>query len=73
MPLTWSQDVLSSNVASVGYDADTQELYVTWAKNGRRSIYSNVPEDVATALANAPSVGSMINSDIKPNYEHRYG
>lgn len=72
MPMTWSQDVFSSNVASIGYDEETKEMYVTWAK-GKRSIYSDVPEDLARQVANAPSVGSILNTEIKPYYDHRYG
>ena len=68
----WSKDVYSSNVSSVGYDSDSLELIITWTK-GKRSIYSNVPEELAEQLANAPSVGSMLNSEIKPYYSHRYG
>jgi len=68
---TWSQNVYSSMVAAVGYDADSGDLLITWA-NGRRSAYSGVPEEVAVSLANAASVGEMMNSEIKPQYEHRY-
>ena len=70
--MSWSRDVFSSNVSTVGYDPETKELSVTWSK-GKRSIYSNVPEELAEQLANAPSVGSMLNSEIKPYYSHRYG
>lgn len=72
MPITWSQTVYSSNVSEVGYDAESKELYVTWLK-GRRSVYSGVPEELAQQLANAPSVGSMMRTDIIPYYSHRYG
>lgn len=68
----WSKDVYSSNVASVGYDSETKELIITWTK-GKRSIYSGVPEELAEQLANASSVGSMLNAEIKPYYVHRYG
>lgn len=67
----WDKDVISSNVSNVAYEAEGQQLIITWAK-GRRSMYSGVPEDVALQLANAPSVGSMLNSDIKPYYPHQY-
>jgi hypothetical protein len=58
-------------VSEVGYDDETKELTVTWT-NGRRSAYAGVPEGVADQLARAPSVGTMLNSDIKPYYSHRY-
>jgi len=67
----WTKDVYSSNVQSVGYNDETKELLVTWTR-GKRSIYSGVPEELALQLVNAPSVGSMLNTEIKPYYAHRY-
>lgn len=69
--MSWNQDVFSSVVSSVGYDEETQTLTVTW-KNGRTSAYSGVPEDLAHSVANAPSVGQAINSQIKNSFSHRY-
>jgi KTSC domain len=69
--VSWNQPVFSSNVAEIGYDSSTNELLVTW-KNGRVSAYEGVPEELAAQLANAPSVGGMLNSDIKNSYSHRY-
>lgn len=69
--MPWEQAVFSSNVQSVGYDEDKQELLVTW-NSGRVSAYAGVPEETAVRLANAPSVGQMMNSEIKPNFSHRY-
>ena len=68
---TWSQSVYSSNVSEVAYDADREELLITW-KSGKTSAYSGVPEDVAQSCANAPSVGQFLNSEIKPIYAHSY-
>ena len=67
----WTKSVYSSNVQEVGYDPDTKELYITWTR-GKQSIYSGVPEELAVDLSNAPSVGSMLNSEVKPFYAHRY-
>ena len=67
----WSKSVYSSNVSQVGYDPETKELLITWSK-GKQSIYSGVPEELAENLVNAPSVGSMLNSEVKPYYVHRY-
>ena len=67
----WTKSVYSSNVQEVGYDPDTKELYITWTR-GKQSIYSGVPEELAVDLSNAPSVGSMLNSEVKPFYVHRY-
>ena len=67
----WSKSVYSSNVSEVGYDPETKELLITWTK-GKRSVYSNVPEELANQLVNAPSVGTMLNTEVKPYFVHRY-
>ena len=69
--MSWSRPVFSSMVQEVGYDDQTQDLLITWT-NGKRSAYSGVPEDLAIELSKAPSVGQMVNMEIKPNYRHRY-
>lgn len=68
------KSVYSSMVAEVGYDTDTQELLVKWARSGKLSGYAGVPEETAQALADGKmaSVGLFINSDIKDQYSHRY-
>lgn len=58
-------------VREVAYDSNTQELLVTW-NSGKISAYSDVPEDIALQVANAPSVGQAMNQMIKNNYSHRY-
>jgi hypothetical protein len=70
--VSWQQSVFSSMVSEVGYDSDSNELVITWAKSGKVSAYQGVPEDVALRLANAPSVGQMINDEIKPYFSHSY-
>jgi len=67
----WSKAVYSSNVQEVGYNDETKELLIVWTR-GKRSVYSGVPEELAVQLVNAPSVGSMLNAEIKPYYAHRY-
>lgn len=69
--MSWSRPVFSSMVQEVGYDDQTQDLLVTWT-NGKRSAYAGVPEELAIELSKAPSVGQMINMEVKPNYRHRY-
>lgn len=66
----WTKDVYSTRALSVSYDPESKEMAVTW-RNGKRTTYFGVPEDVALQLANAPSVGGMINSEITPFYRHR--
>jgi hypothetical protein len=69
--MAWSKEVYSSNVSTVGYDEETKELTITWAK-GKTSIYSGVPAELAEQLASASSVGSMMRTEIVPYYPHRY-
>ena len=69
--MTWEKSVYSTMVQAIGYDADREEMIVTW-KNGRQSAYSGVPEGVALECSTAASVGQFINSEIKPIYSHRY-
>lgn len=69
--MSWSRSVFSSMVQEVGYDEQTKDLIVTW-RNGKKSAYAGVPEEVAIDLSNAPSVGQMINMEIKNRYPHRY-
>jgi hypothetical protein len=71
--MPWTKSVFSSRVSEVAYDETTKELFVTWAKGGKRSIYSDVPEEVALDLSASVSVGTMIGTEIIPNYSHRYG
>lgn len=69
--MSWDQDVFSSMAATVGYDDALGGMRVTW-RTGRVSFYEGVDEETARRCANAPSVGQFINSEIKPNYDHRY-
>lgn len=62
---TWMQDVYSSNLAQVGYDPETQETIVVFRKSGKRAAYPNTTEEQAHQLANAPSAGTLFNSDFK--------
>jgi hypothetical protein len=66
----WSQSVLSSNVSEVGYDDEAGELIVTFS-NGSVYAYADVDEGTAIALSKAPSVGQMLNSEIKGQYAYR--
>jgi hypothetical protein len=68
--MPWSQYVFSSMATEVAYDDETQEMTVTW-KRGSKTVYEGVPENVARDLANAPSVGQMLNQEIKPFYSFR--
>lgn len=69
--MAWEVSVFSEMAAAIGYDDETHDLIVTW-KNGKRSAYNGVPEEIAVELSKAPSVGTMLNAEIKPHYPHRY-
>ena len=70
--MSWSKAVYSTMVSEIGYDDDTKEMLVTWAKSGKISAYKDVPEDVAVEASNAPSVGQFVISEIRDQYPHRY-
>ena len=61
--------VFSSHIASIGYGDG--ELHVTY-KNGKTSIYSGVPTDVANGVLGAPSIGTAIHATVRGKYDHRY-
>jgi KTSC domain len=65
------QSVFSSNVDSIGYDVDTQELHVAWA-GGKTSVYRGVPADVAEDASKSWSVGQFLNENVKDKYPHQY-
>lgn len=70
----WMRSVYSSMVSEIGYDDQTGELLVRWAKSGKLSGYKGVSEDVAESLGagNIASVGEYLNAEIKDQYPHRY-
>lgn len=70
--MTWERPVFSSMVQAIGYDADLNAMIVRWNKNTKVSAYLGVPEEKALEVSRAPSVGQIINTEIKPYYEHRY-
>lgn len=72
--MSWMKPVYSDMAAEVGYDEDTGELLVRWAKSGKVSGYAGVPEDVAREAADGriASIGQWLNSEIKNQYPHRY-
>lgn len=69
--MSWNKPVYSSMVTNVGYDPETKEMTVTFT-NGKTAAYSGVPEELALELSTAPSVGSMMNSQIKGQFPFRY-
>ena len=56
--------VSSSNIASIGYDANRRVLEIEFL-NGSVYQYSSVPESLYNGLMNASSHGSYFDSYIK--------
>lgn len=63
--------VTSSNIASIGYDPQTETLEVRF-KGGRTASYSGVRAETHRALMSAESTGKAFNALIKPNLNFRY-
>ena len=64
--MPWSKPVFSSMVSEVGWDDETEEILVTFAKNGKTAAYKGFDEGKADQLSRAPSVGGMFLDEIKP-------
>ena len=62
--------VVSSNIRSVGYEANTETLEVEFA-SGSVYQYFDVPESEYEGLMNAASKGKYFNRNIKDNYRCR--
>lgn len=61
--------VSSSNVESVGYDAETQTLEIAFLSGGIYQ-YFDVPQHVYDALMSAPSAGNFLHEQIKGVYRY---
>lgn len=65
------KSVSSSNLRSVGYDAETRTLEIEFHDGGVYQ-YSNVPESIYNGLMSAGSKGSYFDSHIKKGpYQYR--
>lgn len=62
------QPVSSSNIASIGYDPNSETLEVEFLKTGRVYQYFNVPGFMYERLMQASSVGIFFNAEIKNAY-----
>lgn len=69
MPMPEMQPVSSSNVAAVGYDPDSQTVYVQFL-DGSTYGYKGVPEHEFENLRTASSVGSYLNRNYKNVYPY---
>lgn len=61
------QGVASTNLTSVGYDAETGTLEVEFS-NGRVYQYYGVPNNMHDQLMRAPSKGQFFNFYIRNSY-----
>ncbi len=66
-----TKSVMSSHVASVGYDDDTLDLTVAFL-SGRTVVYRGVTPKDADSLMNSASVGAALRSNIKGRYGFEY-
>ena len=69
MAIPEMQPVSSSNIAAVGYDADSQTVYVQFL-NGSTYAYKGVPAHEFENLRTAASVGSYLNRNFKNVYPY---
>lgn len=63
------QPVVSSNVASAGYDANTQTLEIEF-NNGGIYQYFDVPQAVYDHLMSASSPGGVLHDQIRGVYRY---
>lgn len=63
--------VFSKVVQSIGYDAEKAAMYVKW-RNGKISVYTGVPPDIAESVMSSPSIGQAVAAQIKGKYSHGY-
>lgn len=62
------QAVSSSNLASIGYDPNSETLEVEFAKTGKVYEYYNVPQFIYERLMEASSHGVFFNAEIRNVY-----
>jgi hypothetical protein len=61
------QPVSSSNIASVGYDPNSETLEIEFIHTGIYQYY-NVPQFQFDRMLEANSVGTFFNAEIKNSY-----
>ena len=69
MSIPEMKPVQSSNVESVGYDVDSQTVYVKFL-DGKMYTYKGVPEPDYLGLLSAPSVGSYLHRNFRNVYPY---
>ena len=63
--------VNSTNIDSVGYNADTQTLTVKFKVSGQTYEYLNVPQTLYEGLMASESKGKYINDNIRSQFNYR--
>lgn len=61
--------VSSSNIESIGYDEQNEQVYVRFL-NGSLYVYKGVPSHEFENLLNAPSLGSYLHRNYKNVYPY---
>lgn len=69
MNLPKMESVQSSNILEVGYDSESEIVYVRFQDNSLY-CYKNVPSSDFEGLLNAPSVGSYLHRNFKNVYPY---
>lgn len=64
------QPIESSNIAQVGYDAETQTLAVQFRTGDKTYTYSGVPPEVHQAMLEAPSPGGYFAANVKGQFAY---
>ena len=64
------QHVESSAIDAIAYDPARRELFVRFS-GGAEYAYRGVPPEEVAALLAAESIGTFVNTRIKPRYEVR--
>lgn len=62
--------VSSSNLSAVGYDAESQILYIRF-HSGSLYAYYNVPQNIYIGLMDAPSKGRYHSACIKNGFRYQ--
>ena len=62
------QPVSSSNIASIGYNSESETLEIEFSKTGKVYEYYNVPRFMFERLMEAPSQGVFFNAEIRNTY-----
>ena len=66
------KNVWSSHVDTVGYDPQTKELHVQFVRNGKLTVYKDVPQGIANEVMSSYSVGTALHELVRGRFTHEY-